>query len=195
MELQENLYYINQVFDKTSIPPTGTIDTQFESCTFKNCDLTQADFFGCDFIKCTFEHCNLSMVKFGHSGFDKVHFDGCKMIGVDFSHTKDFLFSIDFSNCILDYAAFMKKKNRKAKFSNCSLKGTDFSEADLTSAIFEKCDLNTAVFMRSTLSSANFVSSYNFTIDPEKNLLRKAKFSLDGLPGLLENYGIIVEEN
>jgi hypothetical protein len=49
--------------------------------------------------------------------------------------------------------------------------------------------------MRSTLSSANFVSSYNFTIDPEKNLLRKAKFSLDGLPGLLENYGIIVEEN
>ena len=195
MKLQENLNYINQVFNKTLMPQTGTIDTQFDGCTFKNCDLTQADFFGCDFIKCTFEHCNLSMVKFGHSGFDKVHFDGCKMIGVDFSHTKDFLFSIDFSNCILDYAAFMKKKNRKAKFSNCSLKGTDFSEADLTSAIFEKCDLSTAVFMRSTLSSANFVSSYNFTIDPEKNLLRKAKFSVDGLSGLLENYGIIVEEN
>ena len=89
----------------------------------------------------------------------------------------------------------MKKKNRKAKFINCSLKGTDFSEADLTSVIFEKCDLSTAVFMRSTLSGANFVSSYNFTIDPEKNLLRKAKFSVDGLAGLLENYGIIVEEN
>lgn len=195
MELQESFYYVDQVFDKTTLPQTGTIDTQFENCTFQNCDLTEADFFGCDFLKCSFKQCNLSMVKFGHIGFDKVQFDECKMIGVDFSNTKDFLFSIDFSNCILDYTAFMKKKNRKAKFVNCSLKGADFSEADLTSAIFEKCDLSTAIFMRSILSSVNFVSSYNFTIDPEKNLLRKAKFSLDGLPGLLSNYGIIVEEH
>ena len=194
MQVQESFYYVNQVFDKTSLPQTGTIDTQFDSCTFKNCDFTATDFFGCDFAKCTFEHCNLSMVKFGHIGFDNVLFDGCKMIGVDFSHTKDFLFSVNFSNCILDYAAFMKKKNRKANFNNCSLKGTDFSEADLTSAVFQKCDLSAAVFMRSILSSANFVSAYNFTIDPEKNQLRKAKFSTDGLIGLLANYGIIVEE-
>lgn len=195
MDRQESYYYKDQVFDKTSFPQTGTLDTQFENCTFKNCDFTTVDFFGCDFLKCIFVQCNLSMVKFGHIGFDQVHFDSCKMIGVDFSHTKDFLFSINFSGCILDYAAFMKKKNRKAKFVNCSLKGTDFSEVDFTSAIFDKCDLSTAVFMRSNLSSVNFVSSYNFTIDPEKNTLRKAKFSVDGLPGLLENYGIIVEES
>jgi fluoroquinolone resistance protein len=195
MTREESLYYKDQVFDKTTLPQTGTIDTQFENCTFQNCDFTEADFFGCDFLKCTFKQSNLSMVKFGHIGFDKVQFDECKIIGADFSNTKDFLFSVDFSNCILDYAAFMKKKNRKAKFVSCSLKGADFSEADLTSSIFEKCDLSTAVFMRSILSDVNFVSSYNFTIDPEKNLLRRAKFSLDGLPGLLANYGIIVEEH
>lgn len=194
MEIQDSLYYVDQVFNKINLPQTGKVDTQFDGCTFKNCDFTETDFFGCDFLKCNFEHCNLSMVKFGHNGFDKVLFDGCKMVGVDFSHTKDFLFSIDFINCILDYATFMKKKNRKANFINCSLKGTDFSETDLTSSIFEKCDLSAAVFMRSTLSSVNFVSSFNFTIDPEKNLLRKAKFSADGLIGLLENYGIIVED-
>ena len=74
MELQENLYYSDQVFDKTSLPITGSIDTQFDNCTFKNCDFTVSDFFGCDFLTCKFDQCNLSMVKFGHNGFDKVIF-------------------------------------------------------------------------------------------------------------------------
>lgn len=194
MQPEETLYYHNKQFLKTTLPITGTIDTQFDDCTFTNCDFTDADFFGCDFINCTFTDCNLSMVKFGHNGFDKVEFINCKLVGVDFTQTKDFLFSINFTNCLLDYAAFMKKKNRKAHFTNCSLKGTDFSEADLTSAVFDRCDLSAAVFMRTTLNSANFVSSYHFTIDPEKNQLRKAKFAAEGLAGLLTNYGIIVEE-
>jgi uncharacterized protein YjbI with pentapeptide repeats len=195
MAIEENLYYVNQVFEKVPLPPKGLLETQFDECTFINCDFTETDFSQCDFIKCTFDGCNLSMVKFGPIGFDKVQFTNCKMIGVDFSNTKDFLFAVDFTNCILDYAAFMKKKNRKSHFNNCSLKGTDFSEADLTSAVFERCDLSAAVFMRSILNSANFTSAIKFTIDPEKNLLRKAKFSADGLAGLLTNYGIVVEES
>ncbi|WP_379088672.1 pentapeptide repeat-containing protein [Pedobacter sp. UC225_65] len=193
MSTEESLYYVDQVFEKVSLPTKGRRDTQFDACTFKNCDLTDADFYGCDFIKCTFENCNLSMVKFGQIGFDKVQFNDCKMVGADFTNAKDFLFAVDFTNCILDYTAFMKKKNRKCHFKNCSLKGADFSEADFTSAIFERCDLSTAVFMRSVLNGANFATSYNFTIDPEKNQLRKAKFSADGLVGLLTNYGIVVE--
>ncbi len=173
MSTEESLYYVDQVFEKVSLPTKGRRDTQFDACTFKNCDL--------------------SMVKFGQIGFDKVQFNDCKMVGADFTNAKDFLFAVDFTNCILDYTAFMKKKNRKCHFKNCSLKGADFSEADFTSAIFERCDLSTAVFMRSVLNGANFAPSYNFTIDPEKNQLRKAKFSADGLVGLLTNYGIVVE--
>jgi fluoroquinolone resistance protein len=195
MAIEESIYYADQLFEQGAFPQTGHLETQFNGCTFKNFDLTEVDFTGCDFVKSTFDTCNLSMVKFGHVGFDQVQFNNCKLIGVDFSNTKDFLFNVNFANSILDYAAFMKKKNRKGYFNNCSLKGTDFSEADLTSAIFERCDLNAAVFMRSTLTSANFVTAYNFTIDPEKNLLRKAKFSTDGLAGLLTNYGIVVEDN
>lgn len=194
MPKEESKYYINQVFEKISILPKHANEGQFDECTFRNCDFTLTDFSGCDFIQCTFEGCNLSMVKFGHIGFDTVQFNDCKMVGIDFSNTKDFLFGIDFKNCILDYAAFMKKKNRKCQFINCSLKGADFSEADFTSAKFEQCDLNTAVFMHSILTGANFTTAYNFTIDPEKNLLKKAKFSLDGLPDLLTAYGIVVDE-
>lgn len=193
MPAEDNIYHVNKVFDKVSILPKGLKETQFDKCTFKNCDFTDANFLGCDFIKCTFDNCNLSMVKFGHIGFDQVEFVNCKMVGVDFSHTKDFLFGVNFTNCILDYAAFMKKKNKKGHFKDCSLKGADFSEADLTGAKFENCDLNAAVFMKTNLNSANFTSSYNFIIDPEKNQVKKAKFSSAGLIGLLVNYGIIVE--
>jgi len=189
------MYYVDQVFEKDQFPAIGSAATQFEECTFKNCDFTAIDFYKSDFTKCTFEQCNLSMVKFGNIGFDQVQFTDCKMVGADFSPTKDFLFGVDFTNCILDYATFMKKKNKKAKFKNCSLKGTDFSEADLTSVSFENCDFNAAVFSNTILNGADFTSSYNFTIDPTRNPMRKAKFSPDGLAGLLTNYGIIVDSN
>jgi uncharacterized protein YjbI with pentapeptide repeats len=195
MPPQESILYANQIFDKVELPLKGTLETHFEDCTFLNCDFTETDFSTCDFAKCTFDSCNFSMVKFPVIGLDEIQFHQCKMIGVDFSYTKDFLFAVSFSNCVLDYAAFMKKKNRKSCFNNCSLKGADFSEADFTSAVFERCDFTAAVFMRTILVGANFVSAYNFTIDPEKNQLRKALFSPEGLVGLLQNYGIVVQDN
>lgn len=195
MQAEESIYYVNQVFEKLTFPTKGTKETQFESCTFKNCDFTGISLAGCNFANTTFEDCNFSMIKFGYIGLDSVHFVGCKMIGSDFSTVKDFLFHVSFANCILDYAAFMKKKNRKCRFDNCSLKGADFSEADLTDSIFDRCDLSNAVFMNSTLNGSNFTTAFNFTIDPERNLLRKAKFSTQGLVGLLTTYGIIVTDN
>lgn len=189
------IHYTDQVYDKLDLPQLGSRETHFDNCIFRNNDFTDADFYGCDFVNCTFDACNLSMVKFVKNGFDKVQFTNCKMVGVDFSNAKDFLFGVDFDNCILDYAAFMKKKNKKAKFVACSLKGTDFSEADLSMSVFTKCDLNTAVFMSTVLTGVNFSTAYNYTIDPERNQIRKAKFAVNGLPGLLANYGIIVEEN
>lgn len=194
MQGQESIYYTDQHFEK-SFPIKGTKDTQFEDCTFRNFDFTGINLAGINFTTTTFEDCNFSMIKFANVGLDNVHFVGCKMVGTDFSAVKDFLFSANFSTCILDYAAFMKKKNRKSKFVNCSLKGTDFSEADLSESIFDRCDLNNAVFVNSTLTGVNFTTAFNFTIDPERNLLRKAKFSTDGLAGLLTTYGIIVAEN
>lgn len=188
------LDHFDQTFEKITHLPTGTKQTQFEDCTFRNSDLTEANFQGCNFVKCTFVNCNLSMVKFAQIGLDHIQFTDCKMVGADFSTAKDFLFGVNFSNSILDYAAFMKKKNRKAKFENCSLKGADFTEADLTETKFINCDFDRAIFMQSTLNGADFVTSFNYTIDPERNSLRKAKFAVSGLPGLLTNYGIIVAE-
>ena len=189
----EEIYYTQQIFQQ--FPVTGTRETVFNECTFKGIDFTEISFFGCDFIQCEFQQCNFSMVKFGYIGFDDTYFKNCKLIGADFTATKDFLFNVHFSDCILDYVAFMKKKSRKSKFNNCSMKGTDFSEADLTLSSFTKCDLSGAVFMRTILNQVDFLEAYNFTIDPEQNQMRKARFGTDGLSGLLHKYGIVVIPN
>ncbi|MBK8053378.1 MAG: pentapeptide repeat-containing protein [Saprospiraceae bacterium] len=65
------------------------------------------------------------------------------------------------------------------------LQETDFAEADLTNVIFDTCNLEQANFDRTTLEKADFRSSYNYTIDPEINRVKKAKFSVFGISGLL----------
>ena len=78
----------------------------------------------------------------------------------------------------------------KTLFKDCALKDSDFSATDLTQAVFDNCDLQGAVFNKTVLKGADFTSSYSFMVDPELNQMKGAKFSLDGLPGLLTKYDI-----
>jgi fluoroquinolone resistance protein len=188
------IFYTDQLFDKTKFPHKAHQEAVFENCILKGCDFTGMSFSGSDFIDTTFDTCNFSMAKFSDTGLKNVTFKGCKLSGVNLSNCKDFLFSANFEDCILDYASFHKKKNKKCSFINCSMKSTDLTEADLTEAIFQNCDLQAAEFGRTILIGANLATSFNFTIDPEQNQLRKAKFSQEGLIGLLGKYNIIVEQ-
>lgn len=73
------------------------------------------------------------------------------------------------------------------------LQEVDFSEADLTAAIFENCDLQGATFDKTILERADFRTARNYSIDPEANSIRKAKFTLEGVTGLLNKYNIDIE--
>jgi uncharacterized protein YjbI with pentapeptide repeats len=56
--------------------------------------------------------------------------------------------------------------------------------------IFENCDLAGAIFENTILERADFRTARNFSLDPEINQIKKAKFSLADLPGLLLKYDI-----
>jgi len=62
----------------------------------------------------------------------------------------------------------------------------------LSSGVFDNCDLSMAVFENTNLEKADFTTSYNYDIDPEKNRMKKAKFSQNGLHGLLLKYDLVV---
>jgi len=70
---------------------------------------------------------------------------------------------------------------------------TDFTETDLTSTIFETCDLQRAIFYATILEKADFRSSFNYSLDPERNRIKKARFSRLGIAGLLDKYNIEIE--
>jgi uncharacterized protein YjbI with pentapeptide repeats len=70
------------------------------------------------------------------------------------------------------------------------LQEVDFSEADLNSSIFDNCDLMRATFENTILEKVDLRTSYNYSLDPELNRIRKAKFSMSGIVGLLNKYDI-----
>ncbi|MBN1650376.1 MAG: pentapeptide repeat-containing protein [Bacteroidales bacterium] len=76
---------------------------------------------------------------------------------------------------------------------NCNLQEVDFTEADLSASHFDNCDLSGAHFENSKLQKADFRSAFNYRIDPELNRIKKAKFSLTEIGGLLYKYDIEIE--
>jgi uncharacterized protein YjbI with pentapeptide repeats len=82
---------------------------------------------------------------------------------------------------------------RQANFSNCDLQETDFSMAELVQAVFENCNLSGAVFDATNLEKADFRTSFQYTINPVTNKIKKARFGKDSLEGLLSHLDIIIE--
>ncbi len=183
----------DQTFTKITANVIAGKKITYENCKFIGSDFSYADLSGITFISCWFEDSNLTLSKLSGVGLQAVQFKDCKLSGIDFGKCSDFLFEVNCNNCILDNAIFFKKKNKGAKFIDCSLIETDFTEADFSDAQFTNCNLNRAFFDHTTLKGADFRTSYNFTIDPEINNIKKAKFSVHGLSGLLSKYDIKIE--
>ena len=115
------------------------------------------------------------------------------MLGLRFDNCNDFGLSFSFEGCQLNHSSFYKMNIKKTVFKNSQLQETDFTEADLTSALFENCNLSQATFDQTTLEKADLRTSYNYSIDPENNRLKKAKFSMEGVTGLLDKYNIEID--
>jgi uncharacterized protein YjbI with pentapeptide repeats len=73
------------------------------------------------------------------------------------------------------------------------LQEVDFTESDLSGSAFDNCDLSGALFENTNLEKTDFRSAFNYTINPEINRMKKARFSLSGIVGLLGKYGIVIE--
>lgn len=183
----------DKTFDKIDYAGREMRGKEFLNCTFTNCNFEKADLAGNDFFDCVFRNCNMSMVKLNKTGLKNVQFFGCKLIGVDFTPCNDFLFGVAFTDCLMDYAAFQQKKMKKTIFRSCSLKESHFSGLDLSGSVFDQCDLMDALFQDNNLEKVDFVSARHFTINPTQNKMKKAKFSVSGLPGLLGHLDLEIE--
>lgn len=183
-------YIHDKTFDRNDLPTKG----EYENCIFHNCNFANSDLSEFKFIDCTFNGCNFSLVKLNKTTFHDVKFKDCKMLGLRFDTCNEFRLSFSFDGCQLNHSSFYKTKVKKTVFKNSQLQETDFSEADLTSSVFDNCNLIQAVFDHTILEKADFRTSYNYSIDPEINRIKNAKFSIFGVSGLLDKYDIEIEK-
>ncbi|PQJ11545.1 hypothetical protein CJD36_007020 [Flavipsychrobacter stenotrophus] len=188
-----NNYIEGATIENTDFTEQSLAGNEYTNCEFINCNFTNCDLKNTDLIECTFKGCNFSQAILNNTGIKGVQFTSCKLIGINFQVCSDFLFSIQFADCQLDYASFFQKKMKKTLFSCCSIKEADFEETDLTEAVFTNCDLLHTSFNKTILEKADLRTAYNYSLDPELNRIKKAKFSHHGISGLLSKYDIVID--
>jgi uncharacterized protein YjbI with pentapeptide repeats len=188
-----DLYVEEQAYAQDDVLHKPLSRGTYDQCRFTRCDFSGADFTGFHFIDCRFESCNLSGAKLLGTSFRETLFRDCKMVGLHFDQCHAFLFDPVFEQCNLDLSSFYQRKLPGKSFNGCSLKEVDFTEADLAGALFDDADLSGAVFDQSVLEKADFRKAYGYSIDPERNKVKKAIFSVEGLAGLLGKYDLSIE--
>ncbi len=185
----------DKIFDKINFTQSRFEKGEYEMCVFRNCDFSNCDISASKFIECEFSDCNLSLAITNDCIFRDIKFTGCKLMGVLFYTCRNFGFSAVFTNCNLSHSSFYQKKIKGTKIKNSRLEAVDFTECDLTNSVFDNCDFLNAAFDRTILEKTDFRSSYNYSINPETNKIKKAKFSLSGIAGLLHRYDIEIDRN
>ncbi len=186
-------YIEGQRFEKNNYKNNPLPKGEYECCQFLSCDFSNGDLSSCKFTDCEFTECNFSLAKLSNVVFRDAIFKDCKMLGLQFKSCNQFGLSFSFENCILNHCTFHKTKIIKTHFKNSQLHEVDFTECDLTNSSFDNCDLLRATFYNTIIEKTDFRTSYNYAIDPEINRVKKAKFSIDGICGLLGKYDIIID--
>ncbi len=184
--------YRSQRFERENRIGQRLADREFEQCEFLHCNLSSSDFSRTRFIDCTFADCDLSLIKLTDAALRGATFKDCKLLGVDFGRCKELFFKVAFDRCALDHASFHQRKMEGTRFLRCSMKGTDLEGARLGKASFEHCDLDQATFVDTDLRTADLSTAYNLALDPDRNKIKGARFSMEGALALLGKYGLVI---
>nr|WP_298995343.1 pentapeptide repeat-containing protein [uncultured Allomuricauda sp.] len=179
--------YIGRDYSQVPLPKA-----EYEHCVFRNCIFSNGFLDNQTFMECEFIDCDLTNANIKHTTFKECSFSDSKLIGLRFEDCDTLFLSMGFTNCNLGFASFFELSLPKTFFGECSFEQTDFTETNLTASTFHNCNLEKAVFHQTVLEKADFTTAFNFTIDLEKNHLKKARFSKENSIGLLKKYDIVI---
>ncbi|HIW97615.1 MAG TPA: pentapeptide repeat-containing protein [Candidatus Tidjanibacter gallistercoris] len=185
----------NKTFRKETDTAFLREGTVCDGCTFDRCTVAGRHLNGIVLLDCRFDGCDFSLSSLAGTVTDGVAFSGCKMTGVAFGERSGTCrLSASFAECILDNALFQYLEAPRSMFRHCRMRGTVFDRCMMKETLFEMCDMHEASFSDCDLTGTDFLTSDGFTLDPETNRLRGARFAVASLPGLLAKYRIKTEE-
>lgn len=167
-------------------------DDEYHNCTFIGCDFSNRTILNTVFEKCTFRTCNLALSKWKNA-LREVTFTDCKLTGADLTEISKFSGDLTFVNSLLDYCNLTGTKLRRSRFSDCQIYEGYYDEADLSLSVFERCNLERSSFFKANLEKADFSSAFNFSINPDTCRIKKTIFSEYGLRGLVAHLDIEIK--
>lgn len=187
--MQKKINFEDQILTKDFSFEKG----EYDNCTFQHCNLQGSDFSSSLFVDCIFEHCDLSRINVNNTVFRDVQFKDSKLMGIHFENCNKFGWGFTFVKCLLNHSSFYKTQLKKIQFKQTELVEVDFTDCDLTEVVFDGCNLSGAKFENTILEKADLRTSFAYSIHPEINRIKKAKFSAAGIAGLLDRYDIDIE--
>ncbi len=167
-------------------------DLQFENCVFSRCDFSQARLENAGFVDCRFVDSDLTMADLPDSTFNGVVFERCRLRGIDWTRISSGLLTLEFHECVLDYANFEGLKLKKTPFVKCSLVETSFDSATLQESVFSGSKLAKASFQGTDLRKADFRDTEDLALDFSSCQCRGLKLRLSDARGTLQMHGLKV---
>jgi fluoroquinolone resistance protein len=171
---------------------------EFYGCVFCKCSFLETSFRSCRFVDCEFRECNLSLCRVKDCSFSNTRFQDSQVIGVDWTEAswpkRGFLRTVDFRRCALNHSTFIGLSLRGIELTGCVARDVDFTEADLSRADLTHTDLSQSRFLHTDLTEADLTGATNYAIAPNRNVLKKTKFSLPEAVSLLYGLDIILTD-
>lgn len=187
-----NNYYEAIIFSTNSNELILLNEVEFYNCTFNNIQFFKSTLTNCRFENCTFNNCDLSLSNIKESHFLEVEFNCCKLAGLDW-RTALKPFTIKFDECKLNDSIFFGLDLRGAEFIKSEVRHCDFEKCNLAKVSFSESDLLNSKFVNTNLNESDFTYSVNYSIDPQLNKIKKAKFSQPEVLALLDGFNILIE--
>jgi fluoroquinolone resistance protein len=188
-----------QIFRDMRLDHEEIVSSEFHDCVFVGGSFVESVFRRCRFVTCVFRECDLSLVRVPQSTFTGVRFEECKLVGVNWTEacwpTARLGRPLSFSKCSISHSTFLGLRLQGIEIRDCVAQDVDLREADLSGAEFGLTDLSGSLFGGTDLSRADLSRAINYLIDPGKNVLTQARFSLPEALSLLHGMDIVLVED
>ena len=197
-KLTDHSHYHDQDFRNLNLDGLRLIESEFHDCRFESCSFAESILLSCRFVACEFVECDLSLARVTGSAFSACRFVDSRVLGVDWTQADWSGVSlgqpIGFERCALSHSTFIGLSLPGVQIKECLAADVDFREADLSGADFSQSDLTESLFNNTNLSKSDLRTARNYTIAPEQNTLKGARFSLPEAMSLLFNMDIVLVE-
>jgi uncharacterized protein YjbI with pentapeptide repeats len=193
-EILSHTQYHDQTFSEGNQERHQISGSEFLDCTFEGCSFVENEFRGCKFVDCIFKGSDLSMIQVSDTSFKNIRFVDCKVVGINWTLAdwSSILFSepMSFENCTLNHSTFIGLELPGLSIVNCAASNVDFRDTELIQSNLSGTDLSDCLFVNTNLKEADLRGAINYHINPEENVLTKAKFALPEAMSLLFNMDI-----